>query len=141
MKKTVLCFAVALLVSVAVSAWAEPNIKEGLWEITATPEVKGMTGMKIPPQKNRQCITKKDTVPQDFEKNPDCKLAEKKISGDTVSWVLKCSGKQGSGESRGKITYKGDGYDGTVTTIMARPGEEKVEMTTRLSGRRIGECK
>jgi hypothetical protein len=141
MNKYVFCFAIVALLFATAAAWAEPNIKEGKWEITATPEVKGMAGMKIPPQVNTQCVTKKDTVPQDFEKNPDCKVIDKKISGDTVSWIVKCSGKEGAGESRGTITYKGDRYDGAVTTITSRPGEEKMEMKIRLSGRRIGDCK
>jgi hypothetical protein len=133
--------AVFTVICCATSLWAEPNFKEGKWEVTAAPEIKGMEGMKIPPQKNFQCLTKKDMVPPDMERGDECKVIEQKVSGDTVSWVMRCKGKDGSGESRGRITYKPDRYDGVVTTITSRPGEDKVEMTTKLSGRYVGPCK
>jgi hypothetical protein len=140
MKRTVFALLVITALLVASGVQAEPNIKEGKWEITTVTQVKGMEGMKIPSQTNYECITKKDPVPRGSN-NPDCTVVETKFSGDTVSWLFRCKGQEGFGESRGKITYKADRFDGTVTTVTARPGEEKVELVTRMSGRRVGECK
>jgi hypothetical protein len=140
MAKSFALLAVLLILCVTASVYAEPNIKEGKWEITALPEVKGMEG-KIPAQVNSQCITKKEMVPQEPEKGAECKTLEQKVSGDTVTWFMRCTSKDGSGENRGEVTYKGDRFDGVVTMITTRPGEDKMEMKVKLSGKRIGECK
>jgi len=38
----------------------------------------------------------------------------------------------------GRITYGGDSFEGTMKMIMGGSG---MEMTTYMSGRRIGDCK
>ena len=125
---------------VASPSFAEPNMQEGKWEITTKVEMQGMP-MAMPATKYTQCITKKDMVPQKPEKNQDCQITNTKVSGDTVSWSMQCKGKEGIVDSSGKITYKKETFDGTMHTTVNSPGSGKMEMTQRISGRRIGDCK
>jgi hypothetical protein len=125
---------------IASPSFAGPNMQEGKWEITSKVEMEGMP-MAMPATKYTQCITKKDMVPQKAEKNQDCKITDTKVSGDTVSWTMQCKSKEGTMDSNGKITYKKDTFDGTMHTTVNNPGSGKMQMTQRMSGRRIGDCK
>jgi hypothetical protein len=121
-------------------AFADPNMQEGMWEITMKTEMPGMP-MEMPPMKFNQCLTKKDMVPQKKEKNEDCKMVNTKVDGNTVTWVMQCRMKDGTMDSAGKITYKGDGFDGVVTAVMNTRDAGKMEFTQHMSGRRTGDCK
>lgn len=121
-------------------AYAEPNMQEGMWEITSKTEMPGMP-MEMPPMKFNQCLTKKDIVPQKKEKNEDCKMVSTNVDGNTVTWVMQCRMKDGTMDSTGKITYKGNGFDGVVKAVMNTKDTGKMEVTQQMSGRRIGDCK
>ncbi len=121
-------------------AFAEPNMQEGMWEISMKTEMPGMK-MDMPPMKFSQCLTKKDLVPQKKEKNDDCKMVNTKIEGNTVTWVVQCRMKDGTMDGTGKITYKGNGFDGVMNMLMNTKDTGKMEMTQRMSGRRVGDCK
>ena len=118
------------------STVASPNIKEGLWEITTKMDMPGMP-IAIPPHTHTQCITKEDLVPQKPEKSMECEITSRKIVGNTVSWTMECRSKEGITIMNGKITYKGDRFDGEIK-IKTPDG---MEMTQHISGKRIGECK
>lgn len=118
---------------------AEPNMKDGLWEITTKMEMKGMPG-NIPPSVTKQCLTKKDSVPQGKEKNPNCKMTDQKVSGNTVTWTMVCKEKEGTVESKGSITYKGDTFDGTTTTVIKDKTRKAQQFSTKMSGKRLGPC-
>lgn len=121
-------------------AGPEPNMQEGLWEITSSIEMPGMPAMA--PMKNTQCLTKKDLVPQSQEKSQDCKITQTGMSGNTVTWTMKCSGEGGEVEGTGKITYSGDTFQGTMTMNIQNPGQGgKMQMTQHMTGHRIGNCK
>lgn len=120
-------------------AGAEPNMQEGMWEITSTMEMPGMPA-SIPPMKHTQCITKKDMIPQSGDKEQDCKITQTSVSGNTVTWTVKCSAEEGAMEGTGKITYSGEKFDGSMVMTMQDPGQSKMKMTQRMSGRRIGPC-
>ncbi len=135
-------FAVLLLCAGASFCFAgpEPNMQEGLWEITSSIEMPGMPAMA--PMKHTQCLTKKDLVPQSQEKSQDCKITQTGMSGNTVTWTMKCSGEEGAMEGTGKITYSGDTFQGTMTMNIQNPGQGgKMQMIQRMTGRRIGNCK
>jgi hypothetical protein len=118
---------------------AEPNMKDGLWEITTKIEMKGMPA-SIPPSVTKQCLTKKDSVPGGGEKNPNCKVVDQKVSGNTVAWTTVCKEKEGTVESKGTITYKGDSFDGTTTTVIKDKAHKAQQVSTKMSGKRIGAC-
>ncbi len=118
-------------------AFADINMKEGEWEITTKMEMTGMP-MQIPPQTNKQCITKQDMLPQNNKpENGDCKVKNMKTSGGTVSWVIECDSPNGKSSGSGKITYSGNTMKGSIK--MKVPGN--IQMTTKLTGKRIGPCK
>ncbi len=121
-------------------AFAEPNMQEGMWEISMKTEMPGMK-MDMPPMKFSQCLTKKDLVPQKKEKNEDCKMIDTRIDGNTVTWVMQCRMKDGTMDSTGKITYKGNGFDGVMKAVMNTKDTGKMEITQHMSGRRVGDCK
>jgi len=124
-------------------AFAGVNLHEGLWEITTKMEMQGMP-MKMPARKHTQCLTKenmlKTMVPKEQTQEEECKITDTKIRGNTVTWVMKCSGEDAM-EVTGKITYHGDTFEGTITMISNDPEEDKMKMINHISGRRIGKCK
>lgn len=111
------------------------NMKEGLWQITMTLEMPGMP-MQMPPQTYTHCLTKKDMVPQKEEPNQECRMVKRDIEGDTVTWVMECKTSEGTAVFNGKVTYKGDSFEGIIK--MKQSG---MEMTQNLKGKWIGECK
>lgn len=134
--------AITIVFSLVLSgfAFAEPNMQEGMWEITMKTEMAGMP-MAMPPMKFTQCLTKKDLVPQKKEKNEDCKMISTKVDGNVVTWVAQCRMKDGTVDSTGKITYKGNGFDGVIKVLMDTKDTGKMEVTQYMSGQRIGDCK
>jgi len=124
-------------------AFAGVDMHEGLWEITTKMEMPGMP-MQMPARKHTQCLTKKNMlktmVPKEQTQEEECKITDQKISGNTMTWIMKCSGKDAM-EVTGKTTYHGDTFEGTITMISNDPEEGKMKMINHISGRRIGECK
>jgi hypothetical protein len=124
---------IAILISCAESG---PNMKEGLWEITTKMK---MQGMDMPPVKHTQCITQNDFVPQGSQQpGQECEIANVKVNGNTVTWAMKCTGQGGNVIGAGEITYSGDSFKGTMSISMP---QANMEMTSHLSGKRIGSCK
>ena len=129
------CTALIILLASASVSYAGPNIKEGKWEITTKMEMPGMP-MKMPPVTHTQCLTQKDMVPQDTKPGQECKIADLKIKGNTVSWTITCnSGQGGPVTGTGKIAYEGKTMKGTMK--MKQSG---MEMTSHISGKFIGKC-
>lgn len=132
-------FAVSIILLAAISitcADSGPNMKEGLWEITTKMQ---MQGMDMPPVKHTQCITKNDLVPQGSQQpGQECEIIDVKTNGNTVTWTMKCTGQSGEVTGTGEITYSGDSFKGTMTISMP---QANMEMSSNLSGKRIGKCK
>ena len=122
---------------------AAPNMKEGLWEITAKSEMQGMPG-GMPPTTMQQCITKKDlddpskTTPA-AQGDKRCKMTDYKLQGNTATWKMACEGENAMTGS-GTITYTGSSYAGTQTMSMRLEGKA-LNMTVNFSGRHLGDCK
>ena len=137
MLKKLFAAAIILLVAISIScADSGLNMKEGLWEITTKMQ---MQGMDMPPAKHTQCITKSDLVPQGSQQQgQECEITDVKKSGNTVTWTMKCTGQGGEVIGTGEITYSGDSFKGTMTITMP---QANMEMTSNLSGKRIGKCK
>ena len=142
LKRVALAVAIGIFLG-GTSALAGVNMHEGLWEITAKMEIEGMP-MKMPPRKHTQCLTNKNMlktmVPKEQAQEEECKITDQKISGNTVTWTMKCSGKDAM-DVTGKTTYHGDTFEGTMTMISNDPGEGKMKMINHVSGKRLGECK
>jgi hypothetical protein len=135
-----LCIVLTIIVTVTSVSFAgsELNMQEGKWEITTKMEIPSMP-MDMPPMKHTQCLLKKDIVPQSSQAGQECTISQTKVTGNTVTWVMQCSGGPGGDtKGNGTITYNGSSMKGT---IKMKDAQSNMEMTSHLTGRRIGECK
>ncbi len=139
MLKTLVVTLVIFVISTAVSfAGPEVNMQEGKWEITTKMEIPSMQ-MDMPPMKNTTCLTKKDFVPQNSQSGQDCKIDQPKVAGNTVTWTMHCSGGHGGDmKGTGEIIYSGNTLKGTIRMTNTQSSSE---VTSHLTGHRIGECK
>ena len=125
-------------------AWAPPaaaqSLEPGEWEFNSS-----TTARLLPkPQENtfKRCITKEDAdnperwLGRQSAKN-DCSFTPGEKAGDTINWRMSCpkTGMEGTGTA--KVG------SGTLESDMKMHGEiqgRKFELTTRLTGRRLGPC-
>lgn len=140
MKSIIVQSIAALLIAAPAVVLAAPNIQDGLWEITSRTEMPGMP-KAMPPVKYTTCLNQKDAVPQAQEKNQQCRITSSNVQGDTVSWSMECRDKDQVVRSSGKVTYAGNSFSGSNLTTVEQPGEGKVQITSQMSGKRIGDCK
>jgi len=135
-----LCIALIILATAASVSFAgsELNMQEGKWEITTKMEIPSMP-MDMPPMKHTQCLMKKDIVPQSSQAGQECTISQTKVTGNTVTWAMQCSGGPGGDtKGNGTITYSGSSMKGTIKITDTQSNRE---MTSHLTGRRIGDCK
>ena len=133
-------FIPALLILFSVTACSSDQIiDEGEWEMTTQMEMSGMpAGMpNMPPMTHRQCLTNDMMVPaQQNQQNNDCEMVEQSVSGNTVSWNMRCNSNGMVSEMSGSSTYTGDTMKGTMHMIT-----RGMEVTSQLTGKRLGPCK
>lgn len=141
MKTTVLLFAVLLSV-IPLRADAEPDLRDGMWEITTTMDMPAMPSGTAP-IKHTQCITKQNAVPKTEDlQQQNCTMSTPRISGNTVTWTVECKGEDGPVKGSGHITYHGDTFEGTLTMTIQEPEQHGgFQIVHRMRGKRIGECK
>ena len=138
MMKKSLVFATVLSLIFAVAAFAAPNYKEGLWEITTTMNMPGMPKEMMRPMKNTICMTKQNAVPQQPQQKGEqqCKMTNQRTVGNKVSWTMTC--KNGT-VSNGEITYSKTSYAGSQTTTTSQGGRQTTIKST-MSGKYLGPC-
>ena len=142
MLKKLLMAGLILMAGVSLSyAGAGPNIHEGNWEITSTMEMEGMPAGGAVPMKYAQCLTSKDAVPKNPETVKGCTITSMKAEGNTVTWVMRCNEQGATIDGSGTVTYSSDTMQGTIKMTLNDPEGGKMQMTQRLSGKRIGDCK
>ena len=130
---------VILFIAISICfAGSEPNMQEGKWEITTKMNIPAM-GFDMPPMTHTQCLTKKDLIPQNYQSGQECKVSDKKVVGNTVTWNLQCTGGHGGDmKGSGELTYAGKSLKGKVELKGAQPD---MTMISQISGQRIGDCK
>ena len=135
-----LFIALTILVTATSVSFADSklNMQEGKWEITTKMEIPEMP-MDIPPMKHTQCLMKKDVVPQSSQAGQECTISQTKVTGNTVTWAMQCSGGHG-GDSKGNgtITYNGSSMKGTIKMTNT---QSNTKVTSHLTGHHIGDCK
>lgn len=134
-----ICIALFLVVSLIWVTSIQAEMKEGQWEITTKVEMKGMP-MQIPATTMKQCVTKKDPVPQKQEKGQECKMKDQKIVGDTVTYTMECKSADSTMVSNGKMTYKTNTFDGATDTMVKTKGQPDMKMLSTMSGKYLGPC-
>ncbi|MGE0031303.1 MAG: DUF3617 domain-containing protein [Steroidobacteraceae bacterium] len=124
---------VLLLVLAPARAAEEPGI---LWETTSQ-SVMEMQGnpMQMPPQTSRMCAA------QEWKQPPagggqECVTTNFIVVGNKATWAVQCSG-QMTMTGTGEMTFSGDSYTGLIKFLVAEMG---MNMTVRLSGRKVGTC-
>ena len=146
--KSMIGSVIIVLLLVTAGLAASPNMKDGLWEITTSMEMKGMpVPFAMKPMTHTQCITKKDvqdpdkTVPKASKENKDCTMKDYKVSGNHVTWKVECKGKHPS-TSTGEMTYSGGtSYDGSMTMDTEGNAKNTMHMVYHFKGKRVGDCK
>ena len=110
------------------------NMQDGLWEMTTTVEVPGMPAGMMKPHTYSTCLSQKDSIPKGKDQT-DCTMKDMKTEGNTVSWTVVCK----EATSKGKITYAGTTFDGTIESTVKQEGKEMpVKMT--MKGKHLGPC-
>lgn len=139
--------AAALIVAVlaiGIVTLAQGPRRDGKWEVTTEMEMPGMP-MKMPPFVHTQCITKEEAndpqkaVPKGRggrgADDPNCKVSDYKVSGNKVTYSVKCEGDQPM-TMKGEMVYGDDTYTSTQTMDMAGRGT----MTMKSTAKRLGDC-
>ncbi|MEA2572521.1 MAG: hypothetical protein QOI24_4522 [Acidobacteriota bacterium] len=128
-------YACAGLMAFPLAANAASPMKAGKWKVTTQMEMPGMP-VKMPPITVETCVTKEQaenpekSVP---DAGKDCKVADYKVDGNTVTWSVSCPKQSITGT--GTITYAGDSYTGSMDMKM---GEQSV--SAKYSAKRTGDC-
>jgi hypothetical protein len=126
-------------------------MKPGLWEYKMTmemagmPNMPGMPGMGGAPMTFTRCLTPEDTKKpgrafEEQKQNRNCKQEEFKMDGNRISFTVRCEGEP-AGTGRGDFTVAEDHFEGTMAMKMAGGETGGMEMTQKISARRIGDCK
>lgn len=144
MSRNIFLIVIVFLFLFSGSVMAGPNMKEGKWEITTTMKMQ-MPGMpfNMPPRttKHTQCITKENMLPETKQNSEEeCKMKNRKIKGNTITWVIECKGPEGTTRGEGKITYKGDTFKGIMKMKMEGGEMSGMELVHHMNGRWIGDC-
>jgi hypothetical protein len=122
------------------AALAEPNIREGLWEITIKMEMAGKPGDTFPPTTQTLCLTDKNKLPDLLQQDQACQITDTKTQGNEASWKMKCQSQANLITGSGKITYKGDRLDGMIHIQMQQAEAAPMKLTQHIQGRYSGKC-
>ena len=136
-------FAVLIASSAGSAIAAAPDFKEGQWDVNYRMEVVGMP-FPIPPitTKKTLCMTKDNLVPNLAQEGQECKVSDQKVNANTVTWTMHCQTKEGKVEGKGKITYKGERYDGAMDAqlISTANPDMPIRYKYTMDGQRVGAC-
>jgi hypothetical protein len=124
------------LALLSVLAAGAPPMRPGQWQTTITMQMPGMP-MAVPPIVSSSCLTEKDLVPQAQQPGQDCKVTKHSVKDKTVEWAMECKDKSGATMTgTGKVTYRADTFEGTMTMNMP-----SASLAYQMTGKRLGECK
>jgi hypothetical protein len=138
-------FAAAAIVAVlTVGTIAQSPIRAGRWEVTMQMQMAG-SPIQMPEMKTTRCVTPEDakdparSMPSGPEgrggQKSDCKMADYKTSGNTATWKMVCTSPQAM-TMNGEMTFNDDSYTGTMKSDTAQG-----QMTMKMAGKRVGDCK
>jgi hypothetical protein len=136
----------ASVLTLSASALAQGPRRDGKWEVTMTMEMPGMPAA-MPPATTTQCITKEQAddpqklvlqQPQRGNQQSDCKVSDYLVSGNKVTYSMKCT-TPAPMDATGEIIYGDNTYNGTMKMNMGRGGQ-MMAMTMKYSAKRLGDC-
>ncbi|MFK7794033.1 MAG: DUF3617 domain-containing protein [Gammaproteobacteria bacterium] len=115
------------------------SIEPGLWEVSTT-----MTSPMFPQprvQTQQECMQESQISPETLapSENGECTIVDTNISGDTLSWSMRCSTPGGVMKGQGSFESKGDSGSGNMQMNMDIEGQS-FSMELVWKGRRVGSC-
>jgi hypothetical protein len=114
----------ASALAVPALSYAEPG---SLWEIGVE-----MEGMPFAMPKQKVCSPKASKEPPVTQNDGECKMLEKKQSGNRFQWKAQCK----EGTMVGDITSTPTSYNGMMT-VTENSGQT---MSMKMAGKRLGDC-
>ncbi|MCK4493464.1 MAG: DUF3617 family protein [Methylococcales bacterium] len=140
-KYSAILFALFLQTSVIADEIKQPDIKEGLWEITSVAEMVGFP-VKIPPMNSHttECLTKKKGLdPTTLLKNQNCTISALKLHANNATWNMNCTMQHTSMNGNGSLQYLHETFKGFFN--MSLVGESgTMQIITTLKGRYLSPC-
>jgi hypothetical protein len=133
--RAVLLAALALPVAAA----ADPNFQDGLWRVDIVTDMRGGGLKPAPPYNFQGCYSRQEITRRLAAPGGPCRAVPTEARDDEMSWRLQCSPRIGEVNGRIQMKFLGDRLEGTVFTRTGYP--EPLEVTQRISGRRLGDCK
>jgi hypothetical protein len=132
--------ALAIVLAPGMAAAAELNLVEGYWETFVTIRLEGGF-MPVPAIKSSKCITRQDPLPNTAQSGSRCRISDKTVVGNDVSWHIDCEGAKGRMEGRGKITYAGESFSGSMDMLVTEiGGDRRAKMQYMMRGNRVRAC-
>lgn len=138
--RTRLSLVAGLACALIAPASAAPVVREGEWEFVMTMDVAGVA-MELPEVRFRNCISAKDPVPMRPQRADECKRVRRTVSGNTISYTLRCTYGQNTVEDHGKVTFHGNRMQGKLRQVMKENGKVIGKTTATMTGERVGDCK
>jgi Protein of unknown function (DUF3617) len=133
---------VAVCIYSGVAAAGGLNLEEGYWETHVSIGIQGGI-LAVPAIKSGKCITRQDPLPNSVESSRmHCRVFDKSIVGNDVSWRLECGDEKGKMEGQGKITYAGDSFSGKMEVLVTEIGGDRhAKLEYVMKGERARECR
>ncbi|WFM70190.1 DUF3617 family protein [Halomonas sp. CKK8] len=132
-----------LLLALPLAAVAEsPNIEPGHWEFTSTTSVQGDLPIPDQTETHQECIAQGDIDDEEFsfiEEEEGCELLEHAVTVDGLDYRMVCRAEGGEADIVGRMDFLGERVEGNVDILVDSPAGQ-LNMTTRMEGRRIGDC-
>lgn len=138
MVRTIAAATAAVLLLSAGAAAAQ--MRPGQWEVTVATEIPGLPPGMPAPQKTQHCYSEAEARQPErmAQRSQDgCKMIKSQQKGATYEFEMRCTNPAAT--SRGHYTFAEESYDGVVQMEM-QEGDAKMAITTRLQGRRLGDC-
>jgi len=151
-------------IGLSVTVLAADTILEGRWQYTSTMQMDGMPqmpqgmpkmpeGMQMPPGVKmpamgaggmtstfESCVTNNNPVPQNKDRERNCKVTKMTRDGNHFSWTSSCQLPDGgTAESEGEGSYSGDSSQVTIKTKAVHDGHP-MNMTMNVTGKYLGPC-
>ena len=126
----------ALVLCAPAPAFAQA-MQPGLWEITASME---MPGMSMPARTVTQCIRDTDNPDNLIPQDQNCVIENRSKTGNRVSWTMRCTMGSTVMTGRGELTLSGSSYEGASQMTVREGSGEATSMSSKYSARRLGNC-
>ena len=125
-----------------VMAAEDLNLEEGYWETLVTIRIQGGL-LPVPAIKSAKCISRQDPLPNSVESSSmHCRVFDKAVAANDVSWRIECGDAKGKMEGQGKITYAGDSFSGAMEVMVTELEDNRhAKLEYMMKGKRARACK